>query len=228
MNSTKKDRYHHGNLKQDLLTTALQALESESLEKLSLRGLAKALGVTPTAVYGHFSDKTDLLIELRTLGFSQLGDAMSNALENLPSGSKGEDKVRALGKIYMQFAVSNPHLFDILFSWTPEFARITPECAAEGCSGEGILRNAIIELLKDQGVELDDHQAAVASFSTWSLVHGISTLLKSGSVEGVVYCEHWPPSFSAAEPESQARVIEHLMTIQIEGLKASAAQCQRG
>lgn len=227
MNSPKKDRYHHGNLKQDLLTTALDALERDGLEKLSLRSLAKALGVTPTAVYGHFSDKIALLIDLRTLGFQQLGEAIRDALSALPPECSAEDKIRKLGKAYMHFAVSTPHLFDVLFSWTPDFARITPECAQQGCSGEKIVRDTIIELLQEQGIELNEYQAAVASFSTWSLVHGISTLLKSGSVEGAIHCEHWPASFSAAHPESQSKILDHLLTIQIEGIKAAATACQQ-
>lgn len=227
MSRSKKDRYHHGNLKQDLLTTALEALETEGLEKLSLRGLAKTLGVTPTAVYSHFSDKIALLIDLRTLGFQQLGDAIRDALAALPHTCSAEVRLRELGKAYVRFAVNNPHLFDLLFSWTPDFARITPECAEEGCSGEKVVRDTIIELLQEQGLELSEYQAAVASFSTWSLVHGISTLLKSGSVEGAIHCEHWPPSFSAAYPESQAKILDHLLSIQIEGLKAAAAKCQQ-
>lgn len=228
MNPPKKHRYHHGNLKEELLIAALQALGQESMEKLSLRGLAKTLGVTPTAVYSHFADKTELLIELRTQGFRQLSDAMQTASEALPAGHSTEDRVRSYGRAYMDFAVNHPNLFDILFSWTPDLARITPECAEEGCNGEAMLRLALIELVREQGYELNDYQAALTSFSTWSLVHGISTLLKSGSVEGAVHCEHWPASFSAQSPQSQAQVLEHLMTIQIEGLKAAAARCEAG
>lgn len=228
MNSPKKHRYHHGNLKEELLTAALQALELESMDRLSLRGLAKTLGVTPTAVYGHFSDKTELLIELRTRGFRQLSESMREASEALPAAHSTEDRVRSYGRAYMDFAVNNPNLFDILFSWTPDLARITPECVEEGCYGEAMLRLALIELLREQGHAINDYQAALASFSTWSLVHGISTLLKSGSVEGAIHCEHWPDSFSARNPRSQTQVLEHLLTIQIEGIKSAAARCEDG
>lgn len=226
MNSPKKHRYHHGNLKEELLIAALKALEAESMEKLSLRGLAKTLGVTPTAVYSHFADKTELLIELRTRGFRQLSEAMRDAADAVPTGLGTEDRVRCYGRAYMRFAVGHPNLFDIMFSWTPDLARITPECAEEGCCGEAMLRLALTELLREQGHEMNDYQAALASFSTWSLVHGISTLLKSGSVEGAIHCEHWPVTFSAQNPQSQSQVLEHLLTIQIEGLKVAAARCE--
>ena len=226
MNKTKKQSYHHGNLKQALVDAALMALETENLENLSLRSIAKTLGVTPAAVYGHFSDKTALLIELRTLGFQQLRQTMQNDVDSLPANGLAEDKIRTLARSYMAFAMHKRHLFDILFSWTPDLSRITPECAEEGAGSENILRKALVELLQQQGHELNEYQRAVAAFSAWSLVHGISMLLKTESVEGVIFCKQWPPSFSAKQPESQARVIEHLLTIEIEGLKAAAAKCQ--
>ncbi|MDQ2078004.1 TetR/AcrR family transcriptional regulator [Marinimicrobium sp. ABcell2] len=226
MNQVKKANYHHGNLRQALLETALEALASESLDKLSLRGLAKTLGVTPTAVYGHFSDKTALLMELRTLGFAQLSDTMAESLEALPANSRAEDKVKALGHAYMHFALEKPHLFDTLFSWNPDFERITPECIEAGVCSESMLRDTLIELIREQGAEATEYQASVASFSAWSLVHGISTLLKTGSVEGAIYCDNWPETFSSRHPESQARVIDHLLTIEIEGLKVAVTKCQ--
>jgi AcrR family transcriptional regulator len=220
----KKASYHHGNLREALLETALETLKAESLDNLSLRSLAKSLGVTPTAVYGHFADKTALLIELKTLGFQQLSAAMAGAIAQLPANACPEDRVRALGQAYIAFAAQNPSLFDVLFSWTPEFERITTDCMDAGASSEGLLRNTLIELLTAQGSEPTEYHAAVVSFSAWALVHGISTLLKTGSVEGAIYCENWPEDFSARHPESHARVIDHLLTIQIEGLKATAAK----
>ncbi len=228
MKSSRKHHYHHGNLKEELLTAALQALELESMDRLSLRGLTKTLGVTPAAVYGHFADKTELLIELRTRGFRQLSELMREASEALPVEHSTEDRVRSYARAYMDFAVNNPNLFDILFNWTPDLARITPECVEEGCCAEAMLRLALIELLREQGHELNDYQAALAAFSTWSLVHGISTLVKSGSVEGAIYCEHWPDSFSALNPRSQSQVLDHLLTIQVEGIKSAAARCDAG
>ncbi len=219
MAPSKKDSYHHGNLREALLDTALETLQSESLESLSLRGLAKAQGVSPTAVYGHFTDKTELLVELKTLGFHQLSDAMAEALGALPAPAAAEDELRALGRAYIDFARGNPNLFDVLFSWNPDHERLSQECIEAGSRAEGLLRETIVRLLGEQGV-MDESQAAEASFSAWALVHGISTLLITGSVEGAIYCDNWPEAFSERHPESQQRVLDELMNVQIAGLKA--------
>ncbi len=151
---------------------------------------------------------------------------MNDAMEKLPASCSAEDKVRVLGQAYMSFALANPHLFDILFSWTPEFERITNDCIEAGAGCEQLLHNTIIELLTQEGAPPSEYQAAVASFSAWSLVHGVSTLLKTGAVEGAIFCDNWPESFSARNPASQAQVIDHLLTIQVEGLKAAAKRLQ--
>ncbi|HEY7884261.1 MAG TPA: TetR/AcrR family transcriptional regulator [Cellvibrionaceae bacterium] len=215
----KKTGYHHGNLREALLDTALQALKTESLDSLSLRGLAKSLGVSPTAVYGHFADKTALLIELRTLGFQQLSQHLQQAYD---STTDAEARVRTLAYAYMNFGQQQTHLFDALFTWVPELERITPECIEAGNNSEAILQRALVEMLRQCGEAPTDHQAAIASFSAWSLVHGITLLMKSGCVEGAVYCGKWPEYFSAEHPQSQQpQIIEHLLTIELEGLKAA-------
>lgn len=224
----RKNTYHHGNLREALLARAMQTLETEGLEKLSLRGLAKTLGVTPTAVYGHFADKTDLLIAVHTQGFKRLRETMAASLAALPAEAKGEDKVRALGLSYLQFAEKHPHLFDAMFFWTPDFSRVTEEQVEEGVGSEQLLRDTLIEMLQESHITLTQAQAAVASFSAWALVHGISTLLRTGCIEGAIHCESWPGNFSRHHPEScLPAVINQLLDIQIAGIKACANQLGR-
>lgn len=220
MKTDKKDSYHHGNLRQTLLDAALTHLRTQSLDSLSLRGLAKTAGVSPTAVYSHFEDKIALLIEIRTLGFTELYHFLQNALGELGDAS-AEQKLRTLAYAYMRFGQDNPHIFDILFTWTPEFQRITHDCIEAGTDSEAVLRKVCVALLQECGDAPNERQAAIASFSAWSLVHGITTLIRSGSIEAAVYCGHWPENFSARHPESHAQIIEHLLSIQVEGLKAA-------
>lgn len=228
MKASKKDSYHHGNLRQALLDAAMEALRAEGMNQLSLRGLAKRLGVTPTAVYGHFADKVDLLVELRTQGFTQLHELMREALDALPEKTSAEDKVRALGHTYMHFAVNDSHLFDAMFFWTPELDRITAECVQEGACSEQLLRATLVEMLRENGREPTESCAVTASFGAWALVHGISTLLRTGSIEGAIHCENWPEEFSAHHPQSrQKEVIDQLLTIQIEGIKMSVGRPAR-
>ncbi|MEX0623186.1 hypothetical protein [Saccharospirillum sp.] len=74
-------------------------------------------------------------------------------------------------------------------------------------------------MLQVDGIELNDYQKSMACFSVWSMVHGITLLLKTGVVDAVIYCGNWPQELPCQNPESQAHILEHFMEIQIEGLK---------
>ncbi|MEX1056272.1 MAG: TetR/AcrR family transcriptional regulator, partial [Natronospirillum sp.] len=218
MTEPPRSNYHHGNLKEALLNAAFETLEHTDLGKLSLRGLARQVGVTPTAAYSHFSDKIALLVELKTVAFARFEGYLSQAVHLVPTDDP-ENRIRALGRAYLTFAREHPSLFNLLFSWTPELNRITPECMEAGARGEELLRHEVSQLLRASGCEMTEYQAAVASFSAWSMVHGVTSLLQAGTVDAATFCHNWPAEFSTDNPEAQAKVLEHVLSIQLAGLK---------
>jgi len=57
--------YHHGNVKDSLLAMAMEFIDANQGELISLRKLANAVGVTPSAVYNHFSDRNALMLAIK-------------------------------------------------------------------------------------------------------------------------------------------------------------------
>lgn len=218
----KKASYHHGNLKLALIEAGFKALEAGSLETLSLRALAKDVGVTPTAAYNHFADKSALMVEMKTEGFRKFDAGLLDSLKHAEVQTP-EGKLRAMARAYLQFAFAHPGVFNLIFFWTPEPEYFTNELIeAAGCA-EMHLQNVVAELLEEDGCAVTEYQKSVASLSAWSLVHGVTLLLRTGVVDAVTHCSNWPEEFSSANQESQARVLEHLFTIQILGLKNTLA-----
>lgn len=68
---SKDSGYHHGNVKNELINAALEIMENEDLEKVSLRRLARMIGVTPAAVYNHFASKDVLMEGIKTRAFEE-------------------------------------------------------------------------------------------------------------------------------------------------------------
>ncbi len=101
--------YHHGNLRQALLERAAEVIAERGIEALSLRALARDLGVSHAAPRAHFADRRALLGELAKEGFRLSLAAMHAGAE--AAGADPVARYRALGRSYVQFARDNPSCF---------------------------------------------------------------------------------------------------------------------
>jgi AcrR family transcriptional regulator len=109
-----KEPYHHGDLRNGLITEGLRLVESSGADGFSLREAARGLGVTANAAYRHFADKSDLLTAIAAHGFGTLADRLQASLD-----ASGQDqapaRIRILGMTYVEFAIERPELFRLMF-----------------------------------------------------------------------------------------------------------------
>lgn len=98
--------YHHGNLRQALLDRAAQVIAKKGVEALSLRALARDLGVSHAAPSRHFKDKTALLSALAIEGHRRLTTALNEAAN--AAGSDPVARYNAIGKAVIRFSLENP------------------------------------------------------------------------------------------------------------------------
>jgi AcrR family transcriptional regulator len=160
--------YHHGDLRRALLDAA-EALMAEGTDAPSLRAVARRAGVSHAAPYKHFADRHALRAGVAERGFQALRADMETA------AAAGDAPMRAIGRAYVAFALAHPARYRLMFG--PEFAqgRGTPEL-------DRAARAAFDALVATQGrgdAPAGDRTTAVAS---WSLVHGLATLLIDGRV----------------------------------------------
>lgn len=174
-----KAAYHHGNLRSALIEAGLNELESPqaSEQALSLRLLAKQVGVSANAAYRHFTDKDDLLSAMAAEGFRRFtgGQKQAMALQN-----DAEGRLRASGKAYVSFAQAHPVLFRMMFdrvATRQDHAELQAACA-EGLTS---LMEASGEAVSG-GVQVDPAQAIVNATACWALVHGLSHLALGGQL----------------------------------------------
>jgi AcrR family transcriptional regulator len=107
--------YHHGNLRSALLAQAEQMVGEHGVDALSLRELARAVGVSHGAPRRHFPDKQALLEALAVEGFDRLAEELEAALE-AASGAPFAERVGAIGTVYVRFATRSPALVDLMFA----------------------------------------------------------------------------------------------------------------
>jgi AcrR family transcriptional regulator len=106
--------YHHGNLREALLVAGERALETTGAANLSLRELAREVGVSHAAPRRHFSDRQALLDALALNGFQQLGVALDAALAD--AGPDFPARILALARAYVAFATTRPALVELMFA----------------------------------------------------------------------------------------------------------------
>ncbi len=171
--------YHHGNLRQALVDAGLAALEAGGERaELSLRELARRVGVSANASYRHFVDEEALLVALAAEGFRRFAAAQSQAAarESAPA-----DAFRAAGRAYVAFARANPALFRLMFG---RFASAHQEAELVDTSRiafEG-LRAGVAGSL---GMDVADAAVTAAAVRAWSLVHGLSYLILDGQIDDI-------------------------------------------
>lgn len=208
----KSTRYHHGNVKEALIDVAMKLIESNEVELLSLRRLAKEVGVTPSAVYNHFSDKNALMLAIKI----RLYDEFNKFFESRASGT--EDPEQHLLEIclsYYHFSQEYPSRFHFLFSSILPMEWSTPEMVAIACRTLVKTRKLVLGIYDKYKVPCSEEQVINTTLVVWAQLHGMVALKKSGTIKAAVAYQDWPESCSLVSHEQVEGLIRtHLkMTV---------------
>ena len=157
--------YHHGDLRTALLDAGLEMLGAATVENISLREIARRVGVSAPAVYHHFPDKASLLAALARVGLAQIENAAAAASDAAGGGLQG---FLATGRAYVEFAVANPALFRLVMTLDPSLSQ-----QSEGLAD--LMVNAA--RFAPEGADVRTY-----SLQCWSLVHGLAMLFLDGQV----------------------------------------------
>jgi AcrR family transcriptional regulator len=171
----RADRYHHGDLSRSLLQEAVRTIEKGGVSALTLRTVGERLGVSRTALYRHFADKSALLAAVATEGFRTLRLQTHEAWEKHGAGRKGFE---AMGVAYVRFAVAHPSHYRVMFGGYVRDAASGSDLAKEGQGAFQVLVDAIIAQQRDGLIRRDD-PLALAQY-IWATVHGIAMLAIDG------------------------------------------------
>jgi AcrR family transcriptional regulator len=164
---TKKN-YHHGDLRAAVIETGLAMLESRAADDLGLREVARAVGVSATAIYRHFPDKGALMAALAGEGLKRLAAAQHAASERAGGGAAG---FSATGAAYVRFALANPALFRLIFA----------NPGAKNAAGEDEATTFLRENAR-AAAERSGADAQVVAVQAWAVAHGLAMLMLDGQV----------------------------------------------
>ncbi|WP_394840854.1 TetR/AcrR family transcriptional regulator [Pendulispora brunnea] len=166
--------YHHGDLRNALLAEAAKVVETDGVAALTLRELARRLGVSHAAPTNHFPDKDALLAELAAQGF----DELARDLEAGAHGRSPEVRLRELGRAYVRFALRRPGHYRVMFG--RGFAKESRTRLAEaGDRAFSTLQQAVTAAMPPTRAR-SAQRVREACFLACSVVHGAAMLLLDG------------------------------------------------
>lgn len=179
-NHMRKNKYHHGNLKEELINIAFTYIKENDVDSLTLKVLADSTGTSRSAIYRHFKSKNDLIETIITQGFEYFDNSVSPTLQD----NKMEliDRFYLSGKRIIEFAYENPNLYRLLFG--KNYAHIREQIidlTDDDCSGLGSLKSTLEEGQRTGVIqEGDSYEMAIV---IWASLHGLASLIIDGFMD---------------------------------------------
>lgn len=197
-------RFHHGDLREAAIVEASRVIDREGAPAVSLRKIAKKLGVTDPALYRHFEGREQLLAEVGLRGYLEATRRMAEAAEG---GADARSALLAAVRAYLHSCVENVGWFRLTHSrdFQDEYGRLeqAPALVELAARAEGAIKARLAEVVHEDDV--DDHYRAF-----WALAIGLSTLVAERA-------------FRRVETDAERlAVAERVLELQVDTLLAGA------
>ncbi len=172
MPSVTSKAYHHGDLRQDLIDAAITLINEKGISDLSLRQLARHVGVSHNAPYRHFETKQALLMAVAEEGFASLRETLETAKASCSNNAR--EQLGAIGIAYVKFALTHPAHYRVMFGKYRNDSCESASLAAVAEQSFMVLVN-IIKAGQEADVFRESDTINLARVA-WSLVHGQAML----------------------------------------------------
>lgn len=181
----KRPQYHHGDLRAALLKVAAKMIAEQGIESLTLRALSERIGVSRTAPYRHFVDKSALLAAVAEEGFNRLFKKIQTAMQQAEADTI--DQFQKMGVAYVQFAIDNPTHYRLMLTCETDSHDIYPDLEK---AGEKVF-DLLVETIKKGQTEkkFKPGDPLNLAYVVWAAVHGLAALMIDAQIHHEVDIE---------------------------------------
>lgn len=165
-------------LREACLAEALAIISATGVEKLSLREVARRLGVSHQAPYRHFASRDHLLAEIVRGAFAEF----AAALRRPPRSDSAAADLLAMGMAYAGFALARPLQYRLMFGGALPDPAAHPAMMQGARDAFGVLREGIARLRIEQGAPQPDSIIDRDALFAWSSLHGVVSLLQTDAI----------------------------------------------
>lgn len=182
MGRKEKDSKQIESVRLRILEAAKDLFLKHGFEATSIRKIAAEINLSPTTIYLYYKDKGDIAYTLHKEGFKLLGQQFV-VLQHVSSGF---ERLKAMGKVYLNFAMQNTDFYQLMFIMKEPMDFIAEKATCEWEEGElafGALQQTVLDC-KSEGYFKGLNENNVA-LSVWALVHGLCSLKLQGHLDHV-------------------------------------------
>lgn len=175
-----KDRYHHGDLRESLISATRALVVNQGAENFSLADACRFAGVSTAAPYKHFRDKQEILEIVCQRGFEQMRGTAVAAVESAGDGTLLA--IQQMGLAYVNFARTEPNLFRLMFGQNPalKHAQIVD------LAGTGCFTYVMSQVATFCQREIRKSDPMLMALKLWTFVHGAACLLIDEDYQKIV------------------------------------------
>ena len=166
--------YHHGNLKEELISCAFDMCERDGYTNLSIRSLAKESKLSKTAPYSHCKTKKDLYAAVAHQGFKKLNKEMYSIKAKNP-----KKYLVSCGKSYIHFGLKNANTYDLMFGTAVGSFIDYPELRESANKLFTLLQSSFSKASKDS-----EEVIAFKCITLWSMAHGLVGIIRKVKIAG--------------------------------------------
>jgi AcrR family transcriptional regulator len=158
-----------------MVAAAMRLLERGGQEAVTMRRVAKAVGVTPMAIYHHFPDRDALL---RTLADVE-SDRVASLFDSWPARGSPVRRLQRMGESYVDYAFARPRLFAFLFLQDrPDIRRFPADFRDRRSPILNRVADTVAEAMLAGALRKDDFWDVAVDL--WAFVHGHVALYRGG------------------------------------------------
>ncbi len=175
-----RDDYHHGNLREALIEAAMSMIAERGLAGFALAELARALGVSTSAPYKHFRDRTAVIAEVARRGFVQLAADLEAARE--AGGTNPINALERCAQAHLAFASHDPPVYAAMFEAT--FPRGEYQDVVRAREAAFNVIRAAAQVAVSRSTSLDRPPVHMVALHVWTMTHGIADMFVSHDGDG--------------------------------------------
>lgn len=173
----KKRRQKEEDLREACISEALRVIGASGVEALSLRDVARRLGVSHQAPYKHFPSRDHILAEVIRRAFANFAEY----LEARPRSADPDQDLANMGRAYVQYALDHPLYYTLMFETRKPDPLQHPAMMEQARYAFALLVTGLQRLPYRHATE----RAELDALYIWSCLHGLASILKGQELDTI-------------------------------------------